>query len=77
VSRSAQWTVFTQHLTCAIRSADDVPTEQQRFVALNRQLSRRWPVITKVGGRPPDADQWQDVPGKARFLGNDGTGHGR
>lgn len=52
----------------AILSETDVPVEQQRFVALNRQLSRRWPVITRVGDRPVDADQWKDVPGKARFL---------
>ncbi len=58
----------------AILSADDVPAEQQQFVALNRQLSRRWPVITKVGDRPVDADQWKDVPGKARFLGNEAAG---
>lgn len=45
----------------AIVPEEDVPEDQQAFIALNAELSRKWPSITRSKGALPDADQWKDV----------------
>ncbi len=52
----------------AILSEDDLTDEQQQYLALNAELSRDWPVITEKKDAPPDADDWQNVPGKLAQL---------
>ena len=52
----------------AILSEDDLTDEQQQYLALNAELSRDWPVITEKKDAPPDADEWQNVPGKLAHL---------
>ena len=52
----------------AILSEDDLSDEQQQYLALNAELSRDWPVITEKKDAPPDADEWQNVPGKLAHL---------
>lgn len=52
----------------AIYSEDDLPEDQKQFVAINAELSKQWPVITRNQGGLPDADQWKDVPGKLQYL---------
>ena len=52
----------------AILSEDDLTDEQQQYLALNAELSREWPVITEKKDAPPDADEWQNVPGKLAQL---------
>jgi ferredoxin len=52
----------------AIVSEDDVPDDQQEFIALNAELSREWPVITEQKEAPPDADDWAGKQGKLKDL---------
>jgi ferredoxin len=52
----------------AIHAEEDVPALLRNFVKLNRELASLWPVITRRGDVPADADQWQDIEGKLRFL---------
>ncbi|MDT8403824.1 ferredoxin FdxA [Sulfuriflexus sp.] len=52
----------------AIVAEDDVPDDQQQFIALNAELAREWPVIDTVKPPPDDADEWKDVPDKLQYL---------
>ncbi len=52
----------------AIVSEDDLPEDQQEFLALNAELSREWPVLSEKKDAPPDADDWQEVKEKLKYL---------
>ena len=52
----------------AIFAEDDLPPEQQQFLALNAELARQWPPIIEKKPAPPDAKDWEDVPGKIEHL---------
>jgi ferredoxin len=52
----------------AIFAEEDVPADQQAFIQLNIDLSRKWPSITKTKTALADADQWKDVTKKLEFL---------
>jgi len=52
----------------AIYAEDDVPGDQQVFIALNTELSRNWKSITKSKGSLPDANDWKDVKDKLEHL---------
>jgi ferredoxin len=52
----------------AIVSEDDLPEDQQQFLGLNAELAKEWPVITEVKEPPADAKEWEDVPGKLKYL---------
>ena len=52
----------------AIFAEDDVPDHQQKFIALNAELSKVWPVITERRENLPDADGWNGTPGKLDQL---------
>jgi len=52
----------------AIYPEDDLPADQQQFLALNAELSQEWPVITEMKSPPDDAGQWDDVPDKLQYL---------
>ena len=52
----------------AIFAEDDVPTEQQSFIALNAELAKVWPVIIERKAALPDADDWAKVNGKLDKL---------
>ncbi|VVD80606.1 ferredoxin FdxA [Pandoraea soli] len=52
----------------AIYAEEDVPGDQQAFIALNVELSPNWPSITKTKPSLPDADQWKDVTEKLHLL---------
>jgi len=52
----------------AIFAEDDLPPEQQQFLALNAELAREWPAIIEKKPAPPDAKDWEDVPGKIEHL---------
>ena len=45
----------------AIYAEDDVPGDQQAFIALNTELSRNWKSITKSKGSLPDATSAADA----------------
>ncbi|MFA5081088.1 MAG: ferredoxin FdxA [Hydrogenophilaceae bacterium] len=52
----------------AIFAEDDLPADQRRFIEINAELAKSWPVI--VEKKPPldDADAWLGKPGKAAML---------
>ena len=52
----------------AIFAEDDVPEGQEKFIELNAELSREWPVITEMKDAPPDAKEWEDKPDKLPLL---------
>lgn len=52
----------------AIFPDDEVPEDQQDFLRINAELSRRWPVITEMKDPPPDAEEWDGKIGKRPYL---------
>ena len=52
----------------AIFAAEDVPADQQHFIALNAELARQWPAITQPHDPLPDADSFLGAPGKLKDL---------
>jgi ferredoxin len=52
----------------AIYAEEDVPADQRDFIALNVELSRNWPSITRMKPHPADADDWKDVREKRHLL---------
>ena len=52
----------------AILAEDDVPAEQQHFIALNAELAKVWPLITERQEPPPYADDWNGTPDKLDKL---------
>ncbi|QLH43298.1 MAG: ferredoxin family protein [Coxiellaceae bacterium] len=52
----------------AIYSEDDVPADQQQFIALNAELSKKWPAVTIKKEPPADADEWKNVKDKLQYL---------
>ena len=52
----------------AIFSEDELPEDQEQFVALNAELSSVWPVITEMGEALPDAANWTGQPDKLQYL---------
>jgi len=45
-----------------------VPPEQQQFIALNAELARTWPSITRTKEPLADAEQWKDEQDKLQYL---------
>jgi ferredoxin len=52
----------------AIYSEDEVPAGQEKYVELNRELAKSWPVIRQKKDPPADADEWKDVKDKDQYL---------
>jgi ferredoxin len=52
----------------AIYAEDDLPSDQQDFIALNAELSKVWPSIIERKAPQPDADEWKNVPNKRQHL---------
>jgi ferredoxin len=52
----------------AIFSEDDLPADQEQFIALNAELAQSWPVITEKKPAPPDAEEWDGKPNKLQYL---------
>jgi len=52
----------------AIFAEDEVPDNQVQFIALNAELAKNWPNITEMKPAPPDAEQWNGVEGKIKYL---------
>jgi ferredoxin len=52
----------------AIVSEDDIPEGQEKFLALNEELSLQWPVIVASKPAPDDAEEWEGVPDKLQYL---------
>jgi len=52
----------------AIYAEDDVPENQQQFIALNAELVKIWPVISERKEPPDDASGWNGIPNKSELL---------
>jgi ferredoxin len=52
----------------AILPEDNLSKEQEQFLALNAELAREWPVISDKTEPLADADEWNGVEGKLRYL---------
>jgi ferredoxin len=52
----------------AIYAEEDVPADQQAFIALNAELAREWTPITRTKLALPDADEWSKVEAKLGEL---------
>lgn len=52
----------------AIYAEEDLPEGQMQFLKLNAELAKEWPVISQKKDAPPDADEWDDKPGKLQYL---------
>ena len=52
----------------AIYADEDVPADQQQFIKLNVELSRKWPSITKTKAALPEAEEFKDVADKLKYL---------
>jgi len=52
----------------AIYEEGDLPEEQKAFIQLNADLARNWPVINTLKAAMDDAEKWDGVPGKLKYL---------
>lgn len=52
----------------AIFAEDDLPEDQQHFIALNAELAKLWPVIVDKQEPLADADEWAAVKDKLHLL---------
>jgi ferredoxin len=52
----------------AIFSEDDLPADQQQFLQINAEQAKVWPVIAVHKTPPTDADEWNGVSGKIKYL---------
>ena len=52
----------------AIYAEDDVPDDQNKFIQLNQELAKTWPVITEKKEAPIDAADWDNVKDKLKYL---------
>jgi ferredoxin len=52
----------------AILTAEEVPETQRDFIALNAELSRRWPVLAESKPPPADAERWAEARDKRAEL---------
>ena len=52
----------------AIYDEQDLPDDQQAFIALNAELAAIWPVINQVKPPPEDAEKWDGVKNKLDLL---------
>ena len=52
----------------AIKPEEDVPADQTQFIALNAELAKVWPSITRTKEPLADADAWKDVKDKLQHL---------
>ena len=52
----------------AIFAEDEVPDDQQDFIALNAELAATWPPILEKKDALPDAEEWRETTGKRGHL---------
>jgi len=52
----------------AIYAEEDVPKDEQDFIALNAELSKKWKPITRSKPALPDAEEWAEVKNKRGEL---------
>lgn len=52
----------------AIFAEDDLPDKHKHFTEINARLAQKWPNITHKKPPLPDAEQWNGVEGKLKYL---------
>lgn len=52
----------------AIYAAEDLPPDMERFIALNVELAKDWPLIKTRKEPPADADHWAAVTEKFSYI---------
>jgi ferredoxin len=52
----------------AIFTEDDCPEDQRHMLELNAELCKEWKVITEMIPAPADADEWNGVTDKLKYL---------
>ena len=52
----------------AIFEEHDLPDDQRQYIQINADLSQQWPNITKKKDALPEADKWNGVPDKLKYL---------
>lgn len=52
----------------AIFVESDLPPEQEKFIEINADLARQWPVISEKKEPLPDAEEWNGIDGKMQYL---------
>jgi len=52
----------------AILPEDDLSEEQEKYLALNAELAKEWPVISEKKDPLPDADEWNGAEDKLQYL---------
>ncbi len=52
----------------AIFAEVDLPEDQQEFLEINAELAKKWPVINEQKQPLPDAEEWNGVKGKLKYL---------
>jgi ferredoxin len=52
----------------AIVADGDITADQHPYIALNAELSKIWPVVTKKKAPLPDADEFKNVKDKKHLL---------
>ena len=52
----------------AIVPEEDVPANQQHMIALNAELAKKWPTISRMESALPDADEWAQRTDKLQYL---------
>jgi len=52
----------------AILPEDNLSQEQQRFLELNAELAKSWPVISEKKEPLPEADEWNGAADKFQYL---------
>ena len=55
----------------AIYADEDVPADQQPFIALNAELAQLWKPIVKSKAALPDAEKWTGLANKLQYLKRD------
>lgn len=52
----------------AIFAEDDLPPDQTQFTQINAELAKKWPAIIEKKEAPADAAEWENKPGKIKYL---------
>lgn len=52
----------------AIFPEDELPEGQQQFIEINARLAKQWPVINVKTDPLPEAQEWDGVKGKIKYL---------
>ncbi len=52
----------------AIYPEDELPADQEKFLAINSELAQAWPVINEIKDALPDADDWNGKENKLELL---------